>query len=176
VKDARFVRVDSRFRAEGDFDGPLRMVIAAADGDIEVPIDEAGHADFPLSPALYDEDPPVRVNVGQNRLTMSFTIAVEAPPARTFRYALVTEMEDEYREAVARQGVLARMFTPRPKGIRIEFAPGDDGIVEVRAPRPTTHAANGDGTVVIPFSRQWRRADVEFGLSHLPVRIGLSFQ
>lgn len=91
LPDARYVRIRQQVSVpETDMKlEDLRIVVAAASGDIEVPIRPDGGLDFPISDALLRENPAVRVNAPDGKLSLSIQLDAEAgwtrgalPPGR----------------------------------------------------------------------------------------------
>jgi hypothetical protein len=154
----------------------LRMVVAAASGDIEVPITPDGGLDFPLSDDLLEENPPVRVNAPQGQLSITMNLDIAAPPAQRFPYALLEEITDEYDRFVKLQGLMARMAAPKPIGLEVRFPQGDPATATVRGEEVATIEADSDGRLVIPRARKWRAAGTEVELSRMPLSLGLAFE
>lgn len=172
LDEAKYVRIDRGFtiRDEVLALGDLRVIIMAADGPIELAIAEDGTVDFPLSDALYAENPAIRTNAPTGVLGARINIVSEAPPQQRFDYALVSEMADEYRELVRKQGMVARLAMPRPKGLRAEFDGDEPAYATIGGERIE---ADGQGALVIPLRRDWQRAQPPVELSRMPSRLML---
>jgi len=178
LPDARYVRIRQRVAVpdtEMAF-ADLRIVIAAASGDIEVPITPGGDLDFPISDALLKENPPVRVNAPEGKLSISVQLDAAAPPAQRFPYAMLEELTAEYGRLVKLQGLMARMAAPKPVGLEVRFPPGPSASAIVRGTATTTIMADSDGRLVIPSNRKWRAEGAEIELSRMPEAIGLAFR
>ncbi|HRP35228.1 MAG TPA: hypothetical protein PLI48_05015 [Gammaproteobacteria bacterium] len=176
LDDARYIQLRHTVgRADADTaDEPLRLVIASASGDIEVPVDTDGTVDFPLSQALLEEDPPVRTNAPEGGLSVGMTIDISAPPTERFPYALLADIEDEYSRMVRKQGLMARMLAPRPAGLEVRFAAGEPGTATVGGRNGRVFQADDQGRLRIPSRREWRRENPEVVLSHMPELISLA--
>jgi hypothetical protein len=176
LDDARFVVMKHTLQVSGDdmTIEDLRMIIGASAGDMDVEIRPDGSMDFPISDALLEENPPVRVNAPAGGLSLSLTINVSAPPARRFSYGLLTEMSDEYDQMIRRQGLMARMVAPQPSGLEIRFPPGDPATAVVGGRQEATFHAEEDGRLRIPSRRQWRSENPEVLLSRDPELITLA--
>ena len=130
-----------------------RVAIQTGGGFDAVYLDEAGRADFPLSPALYEKDPPVRVNIGQSRLTMSIAMAVEAPQIllrvsdtrigmaddqRPYIFDRFFRCDDERVRGVAGSGLgltLVKAHVDAHAGtIRVDSTPGDGSTFLIALP------------------------------------------
>jgi hypothetical protein len=176
LEDARFIAMKHTVQVSGEDMGieDLRMLIGASGGDIEVEIRPDGSMDFPISDALLQENPPVRVNAPAGGLSLSLTIDISAPPARRFSYGLLTEMSDEYDQMIRRQGLMARMAAPKPSGLEIRFPPGEPATAVVGGRQQATFEADEDGRLRIPPRRQWRSENPEVLLSRDPELITLA--
>jgi len=176
LDDARFIVMKRTVQVSGDTMTieDLRMVIGASAGDLEVEIRPDGSMDFPISDALLEENPPVRVNAPAGGLSLSLTIDISAPPARRFSYGLLAEMSDEYDRMIRRQGLIARMAAPKPSGLEIRFPPGEPATALVGGRQEATFEADEDGRLRIPHRRQWRSENPEVLLSRDPELITLA--
>lgn len=152
----------------------IRMVIGAADGDIEVAIGPDGTLDFPMSEGLAKENPPVRVNVPEGELSVSVEIEFEVQAAQRFPYSLVTDVEDEYRRFVKQQGMLARMMAPEMQGLAIVFPAGEPGLATVTNPADEIIRADESGTLMVPLRKGWTGAQIL--LSRMPETIRPKFK
>ena len=176
VEGAKYARLwrtftvdDDAFRLED-----LRLVVAAADGPIEVMIADDGRVeDFPVSDALRDENPPVRTNAPAEKLSLAFAFQLTTPPVERLPYATIVEMADEYDHLVRRQGMLARMMMPDAQGLFAAFGAGvaahariGDEVIE----------ADADGNLTIPLKRKWRRALPEVAFSAMPTMLSLRIE
>lgn len=176
VGDAKYARAELRFEVPEDVlpTGGLRLIIMAADGPVEVELAEDGRASFPFTEALRAENPPVRTNAPPGKLSASVRFVSEAPARQAFPYALLLEMVAEYDALVARQGFLARMAAPKPEGLRLEFDPAAPAQATVHARTAEVIVADGDGVLLIPLRRDWRRTPPEIELSRMPLRMTLA--
>lgn len=178
LPDARYIRFSQRVVVpeEAMRLADLRMVVAAAEGDIEVPIEADGSLDFPISDALLEENPPVRVNAPEGQLGITMEFEISAPPAQSFPYALLEEITDEYDRFIRLQGLMARMAAPKPVGLEVRFPPGEPAAATVRGRDVTTIEADSEGRLVIPRERKWRGEEAEIELSRMPESLGLAFR
>ena len=152
----------------------LRLVVAAAAGPIEVTIADDGTVDdFPVSAALLEENPPVRTNAPEDKLMMTIVFSSTVAPAERLPYAVIVEMADEYDALVRRQGLMARMMMPDPKGLVAAFGPGVDAHARVG---DEVIEADADGNLTIPLTRKWRRDPPEVEFSTMPLRLTLSLE
>lgn len=176
LDDARFIVMKHTVRVSGEdmTIEDLRMIIGASSGDMEVEIRPDGGIDFPISDALLEEDPPVRVNAPAGGLSLSLTINISAPPARRFSYGLLTEMSDEYDQMIRRQGLMARMAAPKPSGLEIRFPPGEPATAVVSGRQEATFEADDDGRLRIPSRKRWHSENPEVRLSRDPELITLA--
>ncbi len=174
VEGAKYARMtrslevrDENFRQED-----LQLIVASKAGSIEVEIDDDGTVDnFPVSQALLEENPPVRTNAPKGKLAMAIVFSSTVAPAESVSYAVIVEMADEYRELVKRQGFMARMMMPKPKGLLVEFGPGIDAHARIGDEVIST---NAEGTLTIPLRRAWNRKPPRIEFSAMPT--GLSLQ
>lgn len=178
LPDARYVRISQKVAVPETAMAlaDLRIVVASATGDIEVPITPDGELDFPLSDALLKENPPVRVNAPEGELSIRMQLDAAAPPAERFPYVLVEEISEEYGRLVKLQGLMARMAAPKPVGLEARFSPGTPGSAIVRGRESTTIEADSDGRLVIPSNRKWRIEGAEVELSRMPESLNLAFR
>lgn len=179
IEGARYTRASAVFSVTEDAGvtlPELRLVIAAAGGDVEVPIGDDGTVVFPISQRLYEENPPVRVNAAAGTLKANVSLAVEAPPRKRFPYQLLLDMEADYREQIAAQGMLARMFMPDPVSLNVRFGPGPRGTATVGGPDGETFTADEKGMLDIPLRRKWRKPGVEVVLSRMPEQLFLRLE
>ncbi len=178
LPDARYIRFSQRVAVPDEVMQleDLRMIVAAAGGDIEVPIAPNGRLDFPLNDELLEENPPVRVNAPEGQLSIDLSFDISAPPARRFPYALLAEITDEYDRFIKLQGLMARMAAPKPLGLEVRFPPGEPASATVLGNDATVIEADGDGRLVIPSERRWRAAGTEVELSRMPESLGLAFR
>lgn len=178
LPDARYVRIRQQVSVpETDMKlEDLRIIVAAAAGDIEVPIRPDGGLDFPISDALLRENPAVRVNAPDGKLSLSMQLDAEAPPAQQFPYAVLDELSDEYARLVRLQGMMARMAAPKPVGLEVRFSPGEPASATVHGKSVTTIEADHDGRLVIPGNRKWRAEGAEVELSRMPEKLSLAFR
>ena len=154
--------------------GAIRLVVKSRNGDIAVPIDANGVAQFPLSDALADENPDVIVNVAEGKLSFSVDMAVEAPPVERFRYGLMVEMLDDYEKIVDAQGFTTRMMAPDFDGLLLVYERGTAATAVIEsASGPKTYTADADGHILIPDERAWRDENPWVQLSAKPQRITL---
>lgn len=155
LDDAKYIRLDRRIStsALGMTLDDVRMVIETGSGTLEVGIGDDGSLDFPMDEALLAENPPVRVNVPEGQLAINVEIEWEIPVTQTFGYALVTDVEDEYRRFVKAQGMLARMMAPDLAGLAVRFPDGERATATVSAPAGVVIEAGEDGRIVIPAGR-----------------------
>jgi hypothetical protein len=153
----------------------LRIIVRASSGDIVAGIGPDGTLDFPLSDALLEENPPVRLNAPEGGLSLTMNLAVNAEPALRFPYATLVDMADEYRQLVRQQGVVARMAAPAPAGLAVLFSPGEPATATLSGRRATTFEAGQDGRVLIPLRREWTRENPEITLSRMPELVSLDF-
>jgi hypothetical protein len=177
LPDARYVQIRQRVAVpESEMAlEDLKMVVAAAQGDIEVHITPDGALEFPISDALLKENPPVRVNV-QGKLSMSMALDAAAPPTQRFPFAMVEAISEEYGRLVELQGMMARMAAPKPIGLEVRFTAGEPASAIVRGRETTTFEADDDGRLVIPSSRKWRAEGAEVELSRMPETLSLAFR
>lgn len=176
LDDARFIVMKHTVQVSGDdmTIEDLRMIIGASAGDMEVEIRPDGSMDFPISDALLQENPPVRVNAPAGGLSLNLSIDISAPRARRFSYGLLTEMSDEYDQMIRRQGLMARMAAPKPSGLEIRFPPGGPATAVVGGRQEATFEADENGRLRIPSRRHWRSENPEIVLSRDPELITLA--
>ena len=173
---ARFVRLRPTLSAEDGSVAPgdIRLTIRSRAGDIAVPVDEKGRAEFPVRADLEAENPDVMVNVAEGKLSLNIQMDIDAPPAQRFRYGLMAQMQDELDALLKKQGMMARMFAPDFEGLRVEFPPGTAATAVVESGEGAeTFAAGADGRIVLEDRRAWRREDPWVQLSAVPTRITL---
>ncbi|MEJ2515636.1 MAG: DUF2987 domain-containing protein [Gammaproteobacteria bacterium] len=175
LEDAQYIQLEQRIAvtAPGMTLDDLRMVIDADGGEIEVPVDSAGTMDFPLSEALLDENPPVRVNVPDGGLSLNLSLDTTVSPAERFSYGLVADMAEEFDRFSAEQGLVARMMAPDVAGLRVEFAEGPRGTARVG---DEVLAAGPDGVLLVPLRGDWVRQRPEVVLSRMPALMRLAFE
>jgi hypothetical protein len=176
LEGARYIRLKSTVGTSApDMSvADVRMVIGAAAGDIEVPIAADGTLVFPMSDALLEENPPVRVNVPEGQLAVNVTIAAEVPPAERFPYSLVSDIADEYGRFVKQQGLLARMMAPDMNGVAVVFAAGEPAFATITGPAGETLPADESGRLVLPLRPEWDGAEVV--LSRMPEAVEPVFE
>ncbi|MEX0899876.1 MAG: hypothetical protein WD081_04205 [Gammaproteobacteria bacterium] len=173
VSGAKYARMtrslvvhDETFRQED-----LQLVVAAEAGSIAVVIDEDGVVDnFPVSEALLEENPPVRTNAPKGKLAMTVEFTSTVPPTEQLSYAIVIAMADEYRELVKRQGFVARLMMPKPKGLLVEFGPNVNAHALIGGEVIKT---DEDGTLTIPLRRGWNRRPPLIEFSLVPIALSL---
>lgn len=173
---AKYIRLDRSIStsAPGMTLDDVRMVIETGSGTLEVGIGDDGSLDFPMDEALLAANPPVRVNVPEGQLAINVEIEWEIPVTQTFGYALVTDVEDEYRRFVKAQGMLARMMAPDLAGLAVRFPDGERATATVSAPAGVVIEAGEDGRIVIPSGKSWD--DAEVLLSRMPAGLEPVFE
>ncbi|GEM_PF-6292888 len=161
---------------EGVAPETIRFVIHAPTGDITIPVDTAGHVDFPLSQALYDQNPDIDSNQPQGTIQIGVGIDVRAEPQQAFDYALLTAMASDYRTGVSRQGLTMRLLAPDPKGLSIKLPKGTPGSANLLlASGPQRFEADVDGLIRIPDRAEWRTKNPRIEVSTMPERVTLDF-
>lgn len=176
LEDARYIRLRYTVgRADSDSASEaLRLVIASASGDIEIPVEADGTVDFPLNDTLLEENPPVRTNAPEGGLSVGMTIDISAPPAERFPYALLVDLDHEYTRMVKKQGFMARMLAPKSTGLELRFAAGQPATATVAGRNAEVFHADDQGRVRIPVRPEWRRENPEVVLSRAPQFISLA--
>jgi Protein of unknown function (DUF2987) len=169
-----------RVRVSSKLDGvrpeSIRITIHAKAGDLVVPVDAEGQILFPITQALYDENPPSETNQPKGTVSLNVSFDVNAPPQQNFDYALLTDMLADYREGVSRQGMLARMMMPSPKGFLIKFDPDAHGSATLTSASGDQRIdADADGTLRLADSGDLKRSNPRIALSGVPKEIGLDF-
>jgi hypothetical protein len=176
LKGGKYFKADARLSSE-DPEVPLAavtLVIRAQAGDIRVPIAPDGVTDFPVRDDLLAENPRVMTNVAAGKLSFSVSVNVSVPPVQRFKYALLTEMQDEADAMIAKQGLMARMMLPDFEGLAIGFGKGVAATATVEAADgPVVFATDAEGVARIPYKRAWRKQDPAVQLSRMPVGITL---
>lgn len=174
LEGARYIRLNRTVgtSAEDMSLEDVRMVIGTAAGDIEVPIGADGTLEFPMSEALLEENPPVRVNVPEGKLSINVTLKAETP-AEHFPYSLVSDVADEYGRFVKQQGLLARMMAPDMSGLAIVFTTGEPAFATITEPAGETLRADESGRLVLPLRPEWHGAEVV--LSRAPASVEPTF-
>ena len=153
------------------------LVIHSRAGAIRVPAMADGSIDFPVTQALYDENPNVDSNAPPGTLGLSVGIDVGAPPAQRFDYRMVMDMKADWDEAVRRQNFMWRMLAPSPRGALVVFTPGTAATAEVKLPGGVrTYRADAAGELRLPFDEAWHKANPPVLLSAMPKRIALDFR
>ena len=178
LQGLRYVAADARLSSNDAAVAPetIRLTIHARGGDIVVPVDADGHFQFPITQALYDENPPVETNQPEKSLKMQAKIDVSAPAQQTFDYALLAAMDADYREAVSRQSLMMRMLAPGSKGFVLRFDGGHDAIATVHLPDGALRFASDDkGSIRIPDKSEWRKVNPRIEVSMLPSKVSLDF-
>ena len=174
----RYVKSDLRIASKNAAvkSETIRLVIHAHGGDIVVPVDAQGHASLPVDAALAQENPSVETNQPKGSVSISLNFDVRADPQQGFDYALLDAMLEDYRTAISRQGLMARMLAPKPDGLIVRFPRDVKGSATLTsngaAQRFETDAR---GAIHIPDKPEWRNSGARIELSSLPQKIGLFF-
>ncbi len=175
LEGAQYIHLDQKIAvtAPGMTLDDLRMVIDAEAGEIAVPVDADGTMAFPLSEALLEENPAVRVNVPDGGLSLNLSIDTTVPPAQRFSYGLVADMAEEFERFTAKQGMMARMMAPDVEGLRVEFGEGARATATIG---DEVVAADDEGVLLIPLRKDWARSRPAIVLSRMPAQMRLSFE
>lgn len=151
---------------------PADLAFEIRDGAQRTPMPMDGQHCFelPANAAWAEHDAVLHKNWNK-KLQAVIEITGKVPASTQLSYAELTASVPAFERVVETQGVMARMFGPKVKGLEIKFAPGASQAVVV-------HAAQGDvryttdehGVIHMPIDAKLNDARVE--LSSPPVEIG----
>lgn len=177
LEGLRYVRADMRMTSKDAKVRPEAIVltIRTASGDIRVPVDAEGRFSLPISRALVEENPEVITNQPDDTLQVQVGVEVRAEPRRTFDYALLGEMSDEYGKVVGSQKLMTRLFAPSDKGLLIRFPKGSDATVTIALANGSVvrYAADDRDEVHLPHRSEWKRDNPRIELSAQPEKVML---
>ncbi|MGQ0585694.1 MAG: DUF2987 domain-containing protein [Gammaproteobacteria bacterium] len=175
IPPGKYFRVATRFESRDPAvaTADIKLVVRSRAGEIPVPVAADGAVQFPLRDDLLKENPPVVTNVGDGKLQLNVTMAVEAPPEQRFRYELMVAMLDEMDGIISKQPFMVRVMAPDFEGLLVEFAKGTAATATVEAAKPETFTADVEGLIRIPDKKAWRKENPFVQLSGQPLRIAL---
>jgi hypothetical protein len=110
----------------------INVQILARAGVINVPIDDLGRAQFPLTKALLAENPMVRSNQPKGSLSVSATMELALAGKLRMSYQ---ELIDAVREAEQAVSELSAMQGRKIQTIEFEFAPSDNAQLQLNDDR-----------------------------------------
>ncbi len=122
----------------------IRLVIARADGPIEIRPAADGSIDFPLDAALLAENPPVRSNQPRGSLVLSATLALATPATRAVPAAVLTAALDDADRLLGADG-----SPSRAAGVEFQFPPQARATATIEGPAERTLVADHAGRIVL---------------------------
>ena len=146
-------RVESRM--PGVEPATVRIWIDAAAGTIEVPIDQRGHARFPLTDALLAENPAVRSNQPQGSLNIQVALEARLPDQREIPYQQVWEAIEQAQSALDRLG--GSYAGAEVQCIEYRFAGSDREFLVSADEYEQKLIADASGRLVIRADPRWLR-------------------
>jgi len=151
---------------------PPDLAFEIRDGAQRTPMTLDAHRCFEL-PANADwaEHNAVLHKNWNKKLQAMIEITGRLPESTQLRYAELTASVPAFERVVAAQGVMARLFGPKVKGLEIKFAPGTSQTVVVHAPQgDLRYNTDEHGVIHLPIDTKLNETRVE--LSSLPIEIG----
>jgi len=169
--DALRIRLCPKPLAKGD-PVPPDLAFEIRDGAQRTPMTLDAHQCFelPANAAWAEHDAVLHKNWNK-KLQAVIEITGKLPVSTQLSYAELTASVPAFERVIAAQGVMARMFGPKVKGLEIKFAPGVPQTVTVHAPQgDVSYTTDEHGVIRMPVNPGLNDAGVE--LSSLPLEIG----
>lgn len=156
----------------------IRFVIHASQKNITTPVMADGTMAFPLSDALYQENPQVEINQPKGTISLSLGMEAYCQPRKQFNYSLYSAMAGEYLTwQKQRISLLARMHMPSPKALLIRFPEGVHGIATILLPNGELHLGmNSRREIRIVENDDWKQSNPIISLDTMPEKIQVSME
>ena len=151
---------------------PADLAFEIRDGDerTAMPMDARRCFELPANAQWAEHDAVLHKN-SNRKLRAVVDITGTVPASTQLSYAELTASVPAFARVIAAQGVMARMFGPKAKGLELKFASGAPQVVIVHATSgDIRYASDEHGVIHMPVDPQLNEARVE--LSSLPVEIG----
>lgn len=151
---------------------PADLAFEIRDGAERTPMvfDAQRCFELPANPLWAEHDAVLHRN-SNRKLRAVIDMTGRLPTSTEVGYAELTASVAAFERAIAAQGVMARMFAPKPKGLEIKFAAGATQTVTVHASGgDTRYTTDEHGVVHLPVDPLLNAARVE--LSSPPLEIG----
>ena len=147
----------------------IRMSIAMADGLRDVPIDEHGYIDLPLSEALRAGNPNIVTNQPKGTLSLTADLSLKVPDALDFPYALISDAVEQLTLVVKERAGMLAWFAPRVKGITFQFVPSGAQTVTIASSRGTRILrADADGKATLMLDDEVLSDNAHVSVSERP--------
>jgi hypothetical protein len=151
---------------------PADLTLEIRDGDrrIPIPLDAEHCFELPANAEWVEHKAVLHKNTSM-KLRAGVGISGRLPKSTTPTYAQLMASVPAYQHVLASQGLMARMFMPAAKGLKIDFEPGATQSLVVHAPGgDQRYATDAKGSISVPYDPALAAARVE--LSAMPKEVG----
>lgn len=157
----------------------IRFLIHSGKNNITASVMADGTMAFPLSDALYQENPQVEINQPKGTISLSLGMEAYCQPRKQFNYSLYSAMAGEYLTwQKQRISLLARMHMPSPKALLIRFPEGvQHGVATISLPYGEQNLEmNSRREIRIVENGDWKQSNPFISLSTMPEKIQISME
>ena len=150
----------------------VTMVIQAKSGPIKVGIGEGGEIrDFPLTPELLKENPPVSSN--QPKGTSQMRVAMEAvlPDTTAYAYRDLADLLDAANAELKKQAGMLSMVMPGAKALLFHFKGAGKQRVTIEGKESQVLTAEADRTVRLVIDKALVAQNPQVVLSEKPAKV-----
>ena len=150
----------------------MTMVVQAKSGDINVPIGDDGEIrNFPITPELLKENPPVRSNQPKGSSQLQVALAAVLPDSPTYSYRELAQLLDDANAELKKQAGMLSMVMPRAKALSFQFRAGGKQTVTIKRSEPQVLSADASGAVRLEIDKAVAAQDPQVVVSEKPIRV-----
>ena len=159
-------------KAAGAKPKDITMVVQAKSGPINVSIGSDGEIrNFPISPELLKENPPVLSNQPKGSSQLRVGLEVVMPDSLTYSYRELAQLLDDANGEMKKQAGMLSMVMPRAKALSFQFRSGGKETVTIKRNEPQVLTADANGVVRVEIDKAVAAQDPQVVVSEKPVRV-----
>lgn len=148
------------------------LVIQAKSGPINVSVGADGEIrNFPLTPELLKENPPVLSNQPKGSSQLVAAIEVVVPDSSTWSYRELAQLLDAANAEIKKQAGMLSIMAPRAKAFSFHFGGGEKATVTIKRAEPQVLTADANGVVRLEIDKPLVAQDPQVVLSDKPDRV-----
>ncbi|HEV2173611.1 MAG TPA: DUF2987 domain-containing protein, partial [Nitrospira sp.] len=121
-------RISSTLAGVKPTDIKLTAMLASGQA-VAIPLDADGELTLPVTSELEKENPDVVSNQPKKSLQLNFDLNMQKVTYTNLRYDDLMLGAQQFREAIRRQGMMARLFMPTIRGILVVYHQGSHTLV-----------------------------------------------